>query len=67
MIFWMRANARNLSSDLRNKVDGSSKTVLFTIAFVAVFREGLETALFYSARKLKLHLGRQLSSEVLSG
>jgi len=46
MIFWMRKNASNLSSALRAKVDKSAKTALFTIAFVAVVREGLETVLF---------------------
>ncbi len=46
MIFWMRANAKELSADLRGKVDGASRTALFVIAFVAVLREGLETVLF---------------------
>ena len=46
MIFWMRKNSSNLSSELRAKVDASAKTALFTIAFVAVVREGLETVLF---------------------
>ena len=46
MIFWMRKNSQNLSAELRAKVDASAKTALFTIAFVAVVREGLETVLF---------------------
>jgi high-affinity iron transporter len=46
MIFWMRKNSSNLSAELRAKVDKSAKTALFTIAFVAVVREGLETVLF---------------------
>lgn len=46
MIFWMRKNSQNLSTELRAKVDASAKTALFTIAFVAVVREGLETVLF---------------------
>jgi len=46
MIFWMRKNSQNLSVELRAKVDASAKTALFTIAFVAVVREGLETVLF---------------------
>ncbi len=46
MIFWMRANSQSLSAELRAKVDASAKTALFTIAFVAVVREGLETVLF---------------------
>lgn len=46
MIFWMRKNSHHLSAELRAKVDKSAKTALFTIAFVAVVREGLETVLF---------------------
>jgi len=46
MIFWMRKNSQSLSVELRAKVDASAKTALFTIAFVAVVREGLETVLF---------------------
>jgi len=46
MIFWMRKNSQGLSVGLRSKVDASAKTALFTIAFVAVVREGLETVLF---------------------
>jgi len=46
MIFWMRKNSQQLSAELRAKVDKSAKTALFTIAFVAVVREGLETVLF---------------------
>jgi high-affinity iron transporter len=46
MLFWMRKNSQNISAELRAKVDKSAKTALFTIAFVAVVREGLETVLF---------------------
>lgn len=46
MIFWMRRNAQNLSTELRHKVDTAAKASLFVIAFVAVVREGLETVLF---------------------
>ena len=47
MIFWMRKHSRGLSGELRNKVDASAGTLaLVIIAFVAVLREGLETALF---------------------
>jgi high-affinity iron transporter len=47
MILWMRKNARNMSGDLRSKVDGanSARAIMF-IAFVAVAREGFETVLF---------------------
>jgi high-affinity iron transporter len=47
MIFWMRSHSRGLSGELRAKVDSSTGTLaIVVIAFVAVLREGLETALF---------------------
>ncbi|HRB02373.1 MAG TPA: FTR1 family protein, partial [Ilumatobacteraceae bacterium] len=47
MILWMRKNARNMSGDLRSKVDGAaSARAIMLIAFVAVAREGFETVLF---------------------
>ena len=47
MIFCMRENARNLGAELRSQVDqATGAKALAAIAFVAVFREGLETALF---------------------
>ena len=57
MIFWMRANARNMTADLRKKVETSSKRALVTIAFVAVAREGLETALFLLSAKTETASG----------
>lgn len=48
MIFWMRRNARSLKGDLERKaalVEGSGWG-LALVAFSAVVREGLETALF---------------------
>ena len=48
MIFWMRAHARSLRGDLEQKVGaaGESGWALALVAFAAVAREGLETALF---------------------
>ncbi|HEY0804801.1 MAG TPA: iron uptake transporter permease EfeU, partial [Pseudonocardiaceae bacterium] len=49
MIFWMRRTARNLSGELNAKVDVALKLgvgALAATAFLAVGREGLETALF---------------------
>ncbi|MET0145457.1 MAG: FTR1 family protein [Ilumatobacteraceae bacterium] len=50
MIFWMRAHARALKGDLEGKaaqaLDAQSGIALAAVAFVAVLREGLETALF---------------------
>ena len=49
MIFWMRRNSRNMSGDLHAKIDAAlnrSPLALAVISFVAVAREGFETALF---------------------
>lgn len=49
MVFWMRRSARTLSADLRNRTEAALAVdgrVVFVIAFLAVAREGLETALF---------------------
>ena len=50
MIFWMARQARFIKGDLQEKVDAAiqagSRVGLGAIAFVAVLREGLESALF---------------------
>jgi high-affinity iron transporter len=50
MILWMRRQARTVASDIRRGVDEAvgkgGALALATLAFVMVFREGLETALF---------------------
>lgn len=49
MIFWMRQHARNMQGDLHRKIDEAlarSPQALVVVAFVAVAREGFETALF---------------------
>ncbi len=49
MVFWMKRSARFLRSELHGKVDSASLTgpvALAAAAFLAVIREGLETALF---------------------
>jgi high-affinity iron transporter len=50
MILWMHRRARDLSGDLRRKADAALATGglvgLATVAFAAVFREGVETVLF---------------------
>jgi len=53
MIFWMQRQARSiraeLEADVRQAVTGGSRWALFALAFVAVVREGIETALFLTA------------------
>jgi len=66
MVFWMRANAKELSTELRlrGKVDDASRAALFVIAFVAVLREGLETVLFLLSAETSTAKG---SSVVIGG
>ncbi|MBE1489501.1 iron uptake transporter permease EfeU [Plantactinospora soyae] len=53
MIFWMRRAARSIAGELRNRLTEAlavGSIAVATMAFLAVVREGLETALiFYSA------------------
>ncbi|MGR6317384.1 iron uptake transporter permease EfeU [Micromonospora soli] len=53
MIFWMRKAARSIAGELRGKLSDALAVGAFAVmgmAFLAVIREGLETALiFYSA------------------
>ena len=49
MVFWMRRTARSLKGELEGKVDSAlagGAAALAVVAFLAVGREGLETALF---------------------
>jgi len=53
MVFWMRRQARTIGGHLRGQVSDAIQTgsavALATVAFIAVGREGLETALFMFA------------------
>jgi high-affinity iron transporter len=49
MVFWMASRARGLSAHLKGEVDkalATSAVAVAAVAFVAVLREGAETALF---------------------
>lgn len=53
MVLWMRAHSRSLKADLQKTAGGAlasgSATALVAMAFLAVFREGFETAVFLLA------------------
>jgi high-affinity iron transporter len=52
MVFWMRTQARAIKGDLQRRVDVALEAgtgALVGVAFVAVVREGVETALFFMA------------------
>ena len=53
MIFWMARNAKNIKDNLQKQIDTLlTKKYVFGIAllaFIAVFREGIETVLFLTA------------------
>jgi high-affinity iron transporter len=53
MIFWMRTQMRlvktSLERNVQDAVETGTKWGLILVAFIAVFREGVETALFLSA------------------
>jgi high-affinity iron transporter len=51
MIFWMQRQGRHIQAELESDVRraGGSAWALFSLAFVAVVREGIETALFLTA------------------
>jgi high-affinity iron transporter len=55
MIFWMASQAKSLGAELRGKIDQALETSTITlvgVAFFAVIREGIETAVFlWSASK----------------
>lgn len=55
MIFWMRRQSRHLKKDLEEKtsqaVGQNGHRALFALAFLAVFREGVELALFLLATR----------------
>lgn len=52
MIFWMRKAARSIAAELRGKMDDAlavGPLAVLLLAFLAVGREGLETAVFFYA------------------
>jgi high-affinity iron transporter len=61
MIFWMRSNARGLSGELKARLDASTTAkAVAIVAFVAVLREGFETALFLLSAETEAATGAQV-------
>jgi high-affinity iron transporter len=69
MIFWMRRQSRTLHSELelnvRTAVTRAGQRALFTVAFLAVVREGVELALFLTATTFTAGAGQTLSGAAL--
>lgn len=69
MIFWMQNQSRNLKgeleSDVRRALGGPGKTAIFSLAFLAVLREGVELALFLTATALASAPGATLLGAAL--
>ncbi len=64
MIFWMQRQGRKIQSDLerdtRRAVTEERAWALFSLAFVAVVREGIETVLFLTAAAFSATAGQTL-------
>lgn len=69
MIFWMQRQGRALGEDLERDVRraalGSGTRALFSLAFVAVLREGIELALFLTAAAFTATAGATLTGGLL--
>jgi high-affinity iron transporter len=69
MIYWMRYQARlvrsTLERDVQRAVEAGDRRGLAAVAFVAVFREGVETALFVSAAAFAARGGATLSGAAI--
>jgi len=64
MIFWMQRQGRTIQAelerDVRQAVTAGSAWALFSLAFVAVVREGIETVLFLTAAAMSATSGQVL-------
>jgi len=69
MIFWMQRQGRQvkaeLERDVRQAVSAGSAWALFSLAFVAVVREGIETVLFMTAAAFSATLAQTLIGGLL--
>ena len=69
MIFWMRSQARKtqagLEADIHRAARPGQSGAVFSIAFLAVFREGIELALFLTAATFQVDVAATLSGGLL--
>jgi high-affinity iron transporter len=68
MVFWMNGHARNLKSDLESgvqRISGGGRWSLFSLAFLAVLREGLELALYLAAATLTSTASQTITGALL--
>ena len=69
MILWMQNHGSNLKSEIEKQTNqaalGNGQKALFALAFLAVFREGIELALFLLAARLTSSLLQTLSGALL--
>ena len=69
MIFWMRTQARKmqtgLEAEVRRAAQAGTSTAVFSIAFLAVFREGVELALFLTAATFQVDVAATLYGGLL--
>ncbi|MEJ2732862.1 MAG: FTR1 family protein [Anaerolineae bacterium] len=69
MIFWMNRQGQaiqgQLEHDVRRAATGGSKWAIFSLAFLAVFREGIELALFLTAAAFTTTAGATLAGGLL--
>ncbi len=69
MVFWMQRQGRNmqaeLEQDVRQATDDRSSWSLFSLAFLAVMREGIELALFLTAAAFSASAGETVAGGLI--
>lgn len=69
MIFWMERQGRaiqaGLEQDVRQAASSGGRWTIFSLAFIAVFREGIELALFLTAAAFTATAGATVTGAVI--